>query len=460
MSRRRPVLRRRPGAVVLALTLCATALTRLPSSAATPTKRPNVMIILTDDQRADQTMDVMPKTRKWFGAQGTVFPNGYVTSPLCCPSRSTLMSGRYMHNHTVYDNGQDEKLDKKWTLARYLQDAGYTTAMTGKYLVGWPLKKAPPNYDRYALTLEEYKNATFNVNGKMKKVPYTTDFNAQITNTFIDGFEKNDARPWFMYVAPQAPHSDFIPSPKYAKAPVPPFVPSPAFWDDKTDTPPFMNAMTTSMAKAKFFHDQSLRTLMSVDDMVDSIMRRLKADGELDNTLVIFTSDNGYQWGELGMWGKGLPYTESIKVPFMVRWPGHVAAGARDDRMVSNVDLLPSILDAAGAQPPVVKYPFDGHSIFSSYARDESLTEMHAGYHKNPSWASIRTPDWFYAEYYGPDDQTVTFREYYDLAQDPYQLTNVLMDADTGNDPDVAALSARLAEYRVCAGTAAPAACP
>ena len=139
------------------------------------------MIILTDDQRTDQTFDVMPKTRNWLLDGGTTFPYGYVTTPLCCPSRSTLMSGRYMHNHTVYDNGQDEKLDKDWTLARYLQNAGYRTAMAGKYLVGYPRTSAPPNYDRYAVTTGGYKNVPFNVDGTSRTVPYSTDFIGQIT---------------------------------------------------------------------------------------------------------------------------------------------------------------------------------------------------------------------------------------------------------------------------------------
>ena len=422
--------------------------------------RPNVMIILTDDQRSDQTFDVMPKTRSWLLDQGTTFPQGYVSTPLCCPARSTLMSGRYMHNHTVYDNGQDEKLDKAWTLARYLQDAGYRTAMAGKYLVGFPGSSAPPNYDRYAMTTGGYKNAYFNVDGKSRQVAYSTDFVAEITDSFLDDFEADDARPWFFYVTPQAPHSDFEPSDRYANAAVPKLVPSPAFSDDKTDTAPFLANLHESLDAATAEHDGQLRTLLSVDDMVDSIMKKLQANGELDDTLIIYSSDNGYHWGEFGVRGKGLPFTESVKVPFVVRWPGHIAAGATDDRMVGNIDMLPSILDATGTNPPVLGYPPDGHSIFTDYARQESLTEFHTGYHDYPSWASIRTPGWFYAEYYAADDVTVTFREYYDLAADPYQLTNLLKDGNPGNDPDVAALSARLTAYRTCSGTTGPHACP
>lgn len=454
--------RRRPQLIVdtSSSTTTSTGTTDTTTSTAPPGDRPNVMIILTDDQRTDQTFDVMPKTRSWLIDGGTRFPYGYVSTPLCCPSRSTLMSGRYMHNHTVYDNGQDEKLDKEWTLARYLQDAGYRTAMAGKYLVGYPRTSAPPNYDRYAVTTGSYRDVPFNVDGSSQTVPYSTDFIGQITNTFLDDFEADDARPWFMYVTPQAPHSDFEPADRHVDAPVPAFVPSPAFDDDKADKAPFLRDLDRTMGETVAEHDNQLRTLLSVDDMVDSIMKGLQENGELDNTLIIYSSDNGYHWGEFGVRGKGLPFSESVRVPYVVRWPGHVDAGATDHRLVGNVDLVPSILDAAGIAPPAVGYPFDGRSIFGGYARQESLTEFHSGYHDYPSWASIRTRDWFYAEYYGSDDRTISFREYYDLASDPHQLTNVLKDDRSQNDPDVAALSARLTQLRTCAGTTGPNACP
>lgn len=454
--------KRRPQLIVdtSASTTTSTATTATTIDTPPSGDRPNVMIILTDDQRSDQTFDVMPKTRSWLIDGGTRFPNGYVTTPLCCPARSTLMSGRYMHNHTVYDNGQDEKLDKDWTLARYLQDSGYRTAMAGKYLVGYPRTSAPPNYDRYAVTTGSYRNVAFNVDGTTRTVPYSTDFIGEITARFIDDFEADDARPWFMYVTPQAPHSDFEPADRHVNAAVPPFVPSPAFDDDKSDKAPFLRNLDRTMGDTVFEHDNQLRTLLAVDDMVDSIMKRLESNGELANTLIIYSSDNGYHWGEFGVRGKGLPFSESVRVPYLVRWPGHVDAGATDDRLVANVDFLPSILDAAGSTPPTVGYPFDGRSIFSSFARQESLTEFHTGYHDYPSWASIRTHDWFYAEYYNSDDRTITFREYYDLINDPHQLTNRLKDGDTGNDPDVPTLSARLARYRTCAGTTGTEACP
>ena len=456
-SSRRPQLVVETGSATTSTVTTATTGTTTP-----PGERPNVMIILTDDQRSDQTFDVMPKTTEWLIKGGTTFPYGYVTTPLCCPSRSTLMSGRYMHNHTVYDNGQDEKLDKDWTLARYLQSAGYRTAMAGKYLVGYPRDSAPPNYDRYAVTTGSYRNVVFNVNGTSRTVPYSTDFIGQITGTFLDDFEADDNRPWFMYVTPQAPHSDFHPADRHVDAPVPAFVPSPAFDDDQDDLAPFLRDRNRTMADTIAEHDGQLRTLLSVDDMVDSIMKRLEANGELDNTLIIYSADNGYHWGEFGVRGKGLPFSESVKVPYVVRWPGHVTPGATDDRLVANVDFLPSILDAAKVTPPAVGYPFDGHSIFSDYSRQESLTEFHAGYHGYPNWASIRTRDWFYAEYYGygSDDKAITFREYYDLASDPYQLTNLLKDGTAANDPDVPTLSARLARYRTCAGTTGAKACP
>jgi arylsulfatase A-like enzyme len=457
----REASRNRPHIVLQTGTTSTSATTTSTTVPPDPANHPNVMVILTDDQRADQTLDVMPKTRQWLQTQGTKFPQGYVTTPLCCPERSTLMSGRYMHNHTVYDNGQDEKLDKNWTLQRYLKDDAYQTAMAGKYLVGWPNTDAPPHFDHYALTSGGYKDTAFNVDGHTRRVAYSTDFIGEFAGQFLDGFEANDSQPWYFYVTPQAPHSDFVPSDKYASAPVPAFQPGPSFNDDNADKAPFLRGRQRTLSQTVAEHDGQLRTLLSVDDMVDSIMRKLQANGELDNTLVIFTSDNGYHWGEFGVQGKGLPYTESVKVPFLVRWPGHVAAGATDNRLVAGVDILPTVLDATGYQPPELGYPLDGHSLLGSFARTESLTEFHHGY-KNwiPSWGSIRTPGWFYVEYYASDDTTISYREYYNLTADPDQLHNVLADSSTANDPDVAVLSGRVAKYRRCAGTTGTTACP
>jgi arylsulfatase A-like enzyme len=432
-----------------------------PAPATPPTSgRPNVLFFVMDDMRADFTLDVMPATRRWLVDGGTTFTEGFATTPLCCPSRSTLFSGRYMHNHTVYNNGEAEKLDQRYTIQCYLKDAGYQSAMTGKFLTGWNTGTAPPNFDHYALTAGGYTDATFNVDGRTQRAAYSTDFIRDRAVDFLGNFEADDARPWFLYVTPQAPHRDFTPAPRHKSAPVPAFAPSPGVSEDasaeKADKVPFLRSKNQSLSVSRAEHDGQLRTLMAVDEMVDAVFRRLEATGELANTLVVFTSDNGFFWGEHGVGSKGLPYTESVKVPFLVRWEGHVPAGQTDTRLVAGVDLMPTVLAATGTRPAVLGYPHDGRDILAPGGRDRILLEFHAGHHDYPSWASIRTATTQYLEYYGGGDTTVSFREYYDLVADRYQLQNVLADGNSANDPDVGALSSELARHRRCGGVACP----
>jgi len=244
--------------------------------------------------------------------------------------------------------------------------------------------------------------------------------------------------------------------------PIPPYVPTPAALDaDRDDQVEYIHHTRQSEETSRSNHDGQLRTLLAVDEMVDAVFRRLAATGELDNTLAVFTSDNGYSWGERGVTSKGLPYRESVRVPFLVRWPGIFPAGAVDPRPVGGVDLLPTFLDASATVPPVLGYPLDGRSFLPGrQGRDSILLEFAADHRSIPPWASLRNGAWQYIEYYGADSDAVQFREYYDLGADPWQLTNLLADADPANDPDVAALSADLDTARHCAGGAPPQGCP
>jgi arylsulfatase A-like enzyme len=202
---------------------------------------------------------------------------------------------------------------------------------------------------------------------------------------------------------------------------------------------------------------------MSVDDMVSRLAATLRNLGEDKNTLVLFISDNGLMWGEHGLTRKGYPYQQNIKVPFMMRWPGHVPAHFMDNRIVANIDIAPTILDATGVIPNPA-YPVDGRTLLGPASARHRLLEEHYNdvARDNPAgnWASTRTNTFDYTEYYGSDGTTVTFREYYNLNTDPWELDNLLGDADPANDPDVTALSQQLAHDRACQGTVAPTACP
>ena len=432
--------------------------------------RPNVMVVLMDDMRAgEDSMVAMPNVVRWMRQQGTEFPEGYVNTPLCCPERSTIWSGRYMHNHGVIDNHTGANLDTEWILPRYLRDAGYTTALAGKFITDWNARNDPPHFDRWALFRGGYFDAYFNVDGTGVRAPHSSQFVVDQGIQFLADFEADDARPWFLHVAPHAPHESTtgtwdVPEP-YASMPIPAWEPSPAVSENtreaKADKPGWIRGREQPMEKSRTKHDGAVRALLHFDAELDRLMNALQANGEVDDTLVIFTSDNGYSWGERGMTSKGVPYVESVKVPFLVRWPDRFPAGGVDGRQVSGVDILPTIFDAARVTPAPMGYPLDGRSFLPGRpGREQLLLEWHYGHLGIPTWASLRTPGHQYIEWFEDDGSTVDFREYYDLVGDPWQLENLLADTDPANDPDVAALSADLSEARRCAGSGGPGGCP
>jgi arylsulfatase A-like enzyme len=235
--------------------------------------------------------------------------------------------------------------------------------------------------------------------------------------------------------------------------------------EDKSDKPNAVKNSNADEAGGEGLREAQLRSLMAVDEMVGTIMKRLGKLRERKRTLVFFTSDNGYFWAEHGLTDKRMPYTEAINVPFYARWPGRLAAGARDNRLVSLVDLAPTVLAAAGAASNPA-YPPDGRSLLDpAWERDRVLVEyfQDAGAGSIGPWGSVRTRDAQYVEYYGPDGVTVEFREYYDLQDDPFQLRNLLGDTNPANDPppnELQALALALAHDRSCQGTSGPNACP
>jgi hypothetical protein len=245
------------------------------------------------------------------------------------------------------------------------------------------------------------------------------------------------------------------PASKYANAPVPAWSGNPAVFEtDKSDKPLPIRSSSVSFSSVDADRTAQLRTLMSVDDVVQQLFTEMDALGETQETLAIYTSDNGYAWGEHGRTAKRVPYTQSTQVPFFMRWPGHVATGATDPRLTANIDVAPTLLEAAGIAPA---HAIDGVSMFASGARSRLLLE----YFKSPDaplgpWASILTQTSQYTEWYDVNTGAITFREYYDLVTDPWQLQNLLADGTTANDPDVASLHAQLVADRACAGSACP----
>ena len=396
----------------------------------------------------------MPHTRRFFARGGTTFSNAFATTPLCCPSRASIFTGRYAHNHGVLKNKDSRKLDSRTTLQFYFQEeTDYATALVGKYLNSWPVTDDPPHFDRWASYSGRYYGRPFNVNGRTTSTDrYSTYEMADRAVSFLRNFERVDERPWFLYVATVAPHPPYTPAPQDRGVPVPDWNRSPAIRErDLSDKPGFA-PRPFDLDRSGVLRRKQLRTLMAVDDLVQKVARTLRTLGESKDTLAFYMSDHGLLWGEHGYFAKRLPYTESIAAPLMVRWPGEIEAGATDESLVANVDIAPTIMEAAGLIPDR-RYPVDGRSLVGSDDRAEIFLEQLDNWRVGlPDWRSLRTREFQYVEYYSRDGARIIAREYYDLVDDPWQLRNLLGDNDESNDPDVAELSRRVAEYAGCSG--------
>ncbi|MDQ3956289.1 MAG: sulfatase [Actinomycetota bacterium] len=420
--------------------------------------RPNVLLIVTDDQRIG-TLDVMPTLRRKMMRVGVNFKNAFATTPWCCPSRASIFTGQYSHNHGVH-RADWRRMPHRESFQRYLDRSGYRTAIYGKFLNGWPGELPPPYWDNYSIFVDDgyrYYDAVFSDNGTRETVDTnSTTYVADKGTTFIDQAEADDGRPWLLYLAPFAPHCPCVSEEKYAESELPAMEETPATLEwNREDKPLFVQQARASEGRIARVREGQLRTLPTVDDLVAQVFSKLAETDEANNTLVFFVSDNGYLWGEHRLVQKSLPYTESIKVPMIMRWP---AGGIRRDvdrRIVANIDIAPTVLRAAGLRVPD---SVDGRSLFRGDKRTRILTEAW-GSHSYPwaKWASIRTRGYQYVEYYEEGRGTdVLAREYYDLKNDPWQLHNLLGDDKKGNDPRLKAIKAQLTRDRTCKGNACP----
>ena len=321
------------------------------NAVAGPGDRPNVVVVLTDDQDA-ASLKVMKGLKRKLGRRGATFRNSYAVYPLCCPSRATLLTGQYPHNHGVLDNGGPEggvnSFDESVTLATALHDDGYRTGYIGKYLNGYPAlaredpeAAIPPGWDRWFGMVDAGQyDWSINANGSMRKYgreprDYQTDILRRLGTDFIST-HSGRPKPFFLIVGTNAPHgekgrkfSDRNPRP--AKRHVGSFeslrVPDiPSFNErDVSDKPPFLQVPRIKDKGRRELRDRyrgRLESLLSVDEMVTGLLAELRRRGELRDTLFIFTSDNGYLLGEHRLERKRLLYEESAQVPLVMRGPG------------------------------------------------------------------------------------------------------------------------------------------
>lgn len=432
---------------------------------------PNVLIVVTDDHRVGEgALGILSETVTRFGDAGRRFKRAYATTPTCCPSRASILTGQYSHNHRVRDNQDTEKLDQTTTLEFNLKRAGYATAIFGKFLNDW--EGQPPYFDRWAIPEpgegNRYRDGWWNVNGNSEFVTeYSADWLGDLTIDHLEILEADDDQPWFTYVAPHAPHAPYVPAERHQNAEMPTFEGNPAVFEkDRSDKPGYVRRHSADFADAQRIADLQLKTLLAVDEMMARIDDALTELGEHENTLVFFIGDNGYTWGEHGLLGSGVsknsPYLPSVRVPMLMRWPAGVEAGTRERRLTANIDIAPTIYDATQLNTEV-EHVTDGRSLLNTgWQRDWLLLEKldPRNRHTFPTWRAIVGRNKQYIETYSTSTNEVKFREFYDFESDPWQLENLLGDRDPANDPADTRLHRKLVAFRACAGRKGARPCP
>lgn len=391
-------------------------------------ERPNFLIIITDDQRFD-TMEYMPNTQKLIFDQGVTFSSGYVTTPFCCPSRASILTGMYANNHEVRVN--EDKLNYR-TFAEDLHRNGYYTGLVGKYLNSWDGTERP-EFDYWVSfwggTIPSYYDPGLNVNGTWSKHEgYITYLFRDYVIEFLDkAFNQN--KPFLLIFTPNAPHAPFTPAveDKTLYQNLPPHRPENYNEEDISDKPlSIANRSLLSdedVVKIENIRRRQILTLTSLDRSIAEIMAKLEESGEMDNTVVIFISDNGKHWGEHRLDSKNTAYEESIKVPFAIRYPPLVPTPYLEDGLVANIDIAPTLYELSETKIPD---KVNGVSLVSLLTGTDDWRPyiFLEGWPDRGHWAAIHTGKYVYIE---TDDD---LSEFYDLMIDPYELDNRINDAE------------------------------
>jgi arylsulfatase A-like enzyme len=418
------------------------------AASAAPTK-PNVVIIVTDDQRYD-TLWAMPNVQKDLVGKGMQFNQGFVTNSLCCPSRTSILTGNYSHTTQIWKDSPPyggfewftNTGDDQSTLATWLRRDGYRTALFGKYLNGY-LDQAsagyiPPGWDRWnAFDRAGYYNYRLFVHNSLRQFgDRSSDYSTGVLANEATSFIRDTKNPFFMYFAPYAPHRPAVASKQFNGTfkHIKDWRPQSYNEKDVKDKPQFIQDIDRFDRKRQEsiqrFRVRQYRTLLSADRAVGNIVNTLKDTGQLDNTIIFFMSDNGLAWGENRWTSKKVAYEPSIRIPYVVRYDPltHSANKVDQTDMVLNIDVAPTIAELTGANAPAM----DGQSLVplldgsADTWRTDFLIEHMAKNQRQPppTYCAVRSEQYLYV-YYATGEE-----ELYNLQRDPGELRNQINNPD------------------------------
>jgi arylsulfatase A-like enzyme len=430
------------------LALCTVLFPLVPplggAHAADPPGPPTIVLILTDDQRWD-TLWAMPHVQQDLVDHGVTFSNAFVVNSLCCPSRASILTGQYSHSTHVYWNHPPHggfpsfKWHEHSTVATWLQKAGYTTALIGKYLNHYAKAGragyVPPGWtvwDGMAIDTVRYYNYSLDENGKVVRYDHRPqDYSTNVlTQKAVQTIHQTKG-PLFLYFSTSAPHGPANPAPRDTRsfAGLKPYRPPNFDEKDVSDKPAWVRGLprftAAKAARIDEFRRLQFQSLRDIDRSVERIVHALQATGRLRNSMIVFTSDNGIAWGEHRWTGKKDAYEESIRVPMVVRYDPLVHQPERDQHLVLNIDLAPTFAQLAGTSAPGA----EGMSLLpllqsqdASWRSDFLIEHLADPQAPIPTFCAVRSERFLYVVYQTGEE------ELYDLQSDPYELTNRAAD--------------------------------
>ena len=455
---------------------------------AAPDPRPNIVLITTDDMRVED-LSAMPNVKRLIADRGTTFATSYAPFPLCCPSRAAWVTGQYSHNNRVMGNGTLTSpeggyaaLDNTNTVATWLSRAGYQTALVGKFLNGYGKVKpiaVPAGWLEWHAKLgagDYFDNRLRENTGgvvatRTYRGVYQVDLYDSIATDLI-ARRVPRAAPLFLWVSQYAPHAGTPVEPDDPELGTTPAVPprwrdfyaaeppliDPSFNEaDVSDKPAYVRSAppltTAEQSQLQEVNAQRLESLRAVDESVAHIVEALQAAGELANTVLVFSSDNGFMMGEHRRpWGKVVPYEASARVPLMIRGPGFPAGTTRQP-WVANIDLAPTFADLANTTPGL---DVDGRSLLPLAASPGTWAARTMVMESGPSTLGgddVPTEDWYHGvrtSRYKYIEYNTGEVEFYDLRVDPDEMTS--LTGDPAHDATQSNLARLLTRMENCAG--------